>query len=920
MTTFTHLLPDIGQPVRSRLVLLIGQAFALGLTLALLVVIGNALFLSDYGAAALPYTYITVALAGTLLSYGFAALQSRYTIPQLTITTISGLVLFYLLCWLGVTVVTVRGVSFALVVSFALLLQLGFVFLGGQAGRLFDVRQIRQLFPFIVAGFVMGFIVGALIVPPLVSWLGSTANATIGLVGTSLLWLLLLIITSNLYRSELSQVDDRGRGPARQSLPKLLQNRFVLFIFLYQMLAITVNQLTDFIMMTQVGARYTTSESTAQFFSRFTAIMNGTDLIFTTLFAGFFLSRFGLNAGLLANPVAAAIILLIMGLTYLILGPSSTLFFLFAVGIRIAIITLTDGATRTSTNTTYQALPAQDRSPAQAGVEGIGGPVALGITGLLLLIFNRMSGLTIGHLVFFTLVLAGAWAGLGLLVYRNYAGTLLRTLRQRALGEVELSLADGSSLAVVERLVKSERLSDVQLALDVMDRSDRPALERVLVRLLTHSDEAMQIEALHRLETRQTPAAQSVIAGRWQQSPSAPVKGLALRVLCAYQGAESVEWVAPLMDDAEAIIRLNALVGLLRYGGLSGAMLAGERLMTLTHSPVMTERIMAGQVIEAVKQNNFYQPLLVLLADKQAEVRQAALLAAAQTPHPNLLPLIVENLNLSATRSAAAAALLTYGPALLPLTKQALTGNMPLSQRQLIRMIRVCGQIKGEATIDLLKQYVDHPDREVRGHILGALNNCGYQASAADVPVLMTVMHNEVAHAVYTLAARQDVGDGAAMLLLQRALDDEWQQTQKHLFALLACLYDSRAMLRVGEQLGRGTGAGTALALELLDVTLTTEQKGWLFPLVRPQLTPAQRLQQLATRFPLASLSQEERLRQIILGGEGTTLKLWTQACAVYVAGQLGLSPLVEAITTIHPLADPLLQETTTWALARLSL
>ena len=40
--------------------------------------------------------------------------------------------------------------------------------------------------------------------------------------------------------------------------------------------------------------------------------------------------------------------------------------------------------------------------------------------------------------------------------------------------------------------------------------------------------------------------------------------------------------------------------------------------------------------------------------------------------------------------------------------------------------------------------------------------------------------------------------------------------------------------LRVGEQLVRGSGAGTALALELLDVTLTTEQKGLLFPLVRP--------------------------------------------------------------------------------------
>lgn len=915
MTSFSQLIPDMGQPIRSRLSLLIGQAFALGLTLALLVVIGNSLFLSDYGAAAFPYTYITVAIAGTLLSYGFAALQSRYTIPQLTITTIAGLVLFYLICWLGVTVVTVRGVSFALVVSFALLLQLGFVFLGGQAGRLFDVRQIRRLFPFIVAGFVMGFIVGALIVPPLVTGLGSTANASVGLVGTSLLWLVLLIITSNRYQQELSQVQDRGRDQPRQSLRQLLQNRFVLFILLYQMLFIAVGQLSDFIMMTQVGARYTTSESTAQFFSRFTAIMNGTDLLFTTLIAGFFLSRFGLHAGLLANPVAAAVILLVMGVTYFILGPGSTLFFLLAVGIRVVIITLADGMTRTSTNTTYQALTAQDRSPAQATVEGIGGPVALGITGVFLLIFNNIEGLTTAHLVWLTLILAVAWAVMGTFVYRHYASTLLRTLRRRALGEVELSLADSSSMAVVERLVKSERLSDVQLALDVLEQSDRPALERCLVRLLTNPAVAIQVEALHRLEQRQTPVARQIVENRWQSDKSSLVRGRALRTLCAYEGASAVDWVAPFMDDPTSEIRFNALVGLLRYGGIAGAMLAGERLMTLTHSPLVAERQMAAQVIEAVGQSNFYQPLLVLLVDKAMSVRQAALVAAAHCPHANLLNLVVGNLDEPATRSAAATALLAYGSALLPLLEQGLQNTTVMGQRQLTRLVRVCGQIKGEATITLLKRHLHHPDREVRSQIVIALNNCGYRATPEDVPLLLRAMHQEATQAAYALTARQEVGEGE----LQRALDEEWRQARQHLFHLLACLYDSRAMLRAGEQLSRNTEGDKALALELLDVTLNAEQKGILFPLVRPQLSLAQRQQQLTQRFPIPSQSREDRLRELILGPETAPVLPWTRACAVYAAAQTHLISLIPAIQQAQTTPDPTLQETAAWAITRLT-
>ncbi len=920
MTTFTPLLPDIGQPVRTRLVLLIGQAFALGLTLAFLIVIGNALFLSDYGAAALPYTYITVAITGTLLAYGFAALQSHYTISQLTITTITGLVIFYLLCWLGLTAIPVRGISFALVVSFSLLLQLGFVFLGGQAGRLFDVRQIRQLFSFIVAGFVMGFIVGALIVPPLVMWLGSTANASIGLVGTSLLWLILLIITSNRYQRELSQIQDRGRAPSRQSLPQLLKNRFVLFIFLYQMLAITVNQLTDFIMMTQVGARFTTSESTAQFFSRFTAILNGTDLLFTTLIAGFFLSRFGLNAGLLANPIVTTLILLAMGLSYIILGPSSTLFFLLAVGIRITLITLTDGTTRTSTNTTYQALSAQDRSPAQAGVEGIGGPVALGITGVLLLIFNRIEGLNSAHLIFLTLALAGGWAIMGFMVYRQYASTLLNTLRRRALGEVGLSLADSSSMAVVERLVKSERLSDIQLALDVLDQSDRPALERCLMRLLNHTEEVVQIEALRRLEIRPIPIARSLIESRWQTpTTSAEVKGVALRVLCAYEGGEAVEWVAPLMDAPTPEIRFNALVGLLRYGGIAGALLAGERLMTLTHSPLMQERMFAAQVMEAVGQINFYQPLLALLEDKEPQVRQAALLAAAHCPHIHLLPLVTQGLNEPNTRSAAATALLAYGTAVLPLVEQALQGTTPLGSRQLIRLVRVCGQIKGESTINLLKQFLNHPDREIRGQILIALNQCAYHATPEDIPLVLKTMHLEATQAAYALTVQQEMGNEEAFAPLQRALDEEWRHAQQHLFYLLACLYDSRALLRAGEQLGRGSEGEKALALELLDVTLNSEQKGILFPLVRPQLSLHQRQQQLTQRFPISSQNRETRLHELIMGAETNPVLPWTRACAVYAAALATIPSLIPPIQHAQTSPDTTLQETTAWALTQLT-
>ena len=62
------------------LVLLGGQAIALGLTVAFLVVPASAVFLHTYGAGALPYAYIAVAVAGVAVSSAVTVAQ-REPIP-----------------------------------------------------------------------------------------------------------------------------------------------------------------------------------------------------------------------------------------------------------------------------------------------------------------------------------------------------------------------------------------------------------------------------------------------------------------------------------------------------------------------------------------------------------------------------------------------------------------------------------------------------------------------------------------------------------------------------------------------------------------------------------------------------------------------------------------------------------------------
>jgi hypothetical protein len=126
-------------------------------------------------------------------------------------------------------------------------------------------------------------------------------------------------------------------------------------------------------------------------------------------------------------------------------------------------------------------------------------------------------------------------------------------------------------------------------------------------------------------------------------------------------------------------------------------------------------------------------------------------------------------------------------------------------------------------------------------------------------------------------------------------------------------------LLRAGEQLARGTEAEKALALELLDVTLSPEEKSLVFPLVRPHLTPMQRRQQLAQRFPLPAQTGPERLRELMSGQSELPVMPWTRACALYAAAQANLTSLSGAIQYAPPTSDPIVKETTAWALARLT-
>ena len=147
--------------------LLAAQAFVFGLSESLVVIASSAIFLAAYGSKWLPITFVAIAVFGTLIAGWIARVVRRRPLPHVAVVVeaVVGLVFFgawgVLTLWSGV------WVSAPLLVLFPILLQVGFVFVGGQAGRLLDLQQMKVDFPRIVFGFAVGFLVGGLVAMPL---------------------------------------------------------------------------------------------------------------------------------------------------------------------------------------------------------------------------------------------------------------------------------------------------------------------------------------------------------------------------------------------------------------------------------------------------------------------------------------------------------------------------------------------------------------------------------------------------------------------------------------------------------------------------------------------------------------------------------------------------------------------------------
>jgi hypothetical protein len=840
---------------------LMAQALVFGAMAALLGIVANAMFLDAYGSAWLPATYIAIGAAGIVVSGAVARSAQRIDPLAIALVVLGGGAAAIAASW----VVARAGgawVSVPLLVLFPILIQLGFVFIGGQAGRLLDIAGIKASFPRIMAGFPIGAVLGGVLGGQLVTWLGRTEDLLLATAVAQGAFAALVWITSRRHASGLGAAGSgiAPRGPAgtdddhvpRVSLRRSLASRFVVLILAYQVMSAVGSQLSDFLVYDRAIAQYPDPADLARFLAGYTALMNVVSIAFLFLLAGPLLRRYGLRLGIAANPLVLAVLSMAMLGVGALSGGASFALLATVSAARIADIALTDGTTRTSINAAYQVLPERGRLAVQAAVEGMGVPVAIGISGVVILALNALPFALTATIVL-TAIVCGLWTWIGILLHREYGPALVRALDRRP-------------------------LLDPAAGFDV-----------------THEDEA----AAHRLLS----------------SPDGRSTRLGLDLLLAMSSPALAAELGALATDTDPEVRMTALTALAAAGDATARRRLAHEVRASTPSPDGAIRLRAARALEILDPTD-RAAAAALLEDKDIAVRAAALDAVQAGDTFALAPALAA-LGDAGSAGAAAGALGRLGDEIVGTLAERLDGAGSPVPVLVTRLVRAA-TTKSAARDEVLLRHVGHRDRELGLAILERLVGPD-PVPAPSAAVLDALLDADLVHAARILAAvaaldSETAAPGASHgdQPLRRALADELDLVCLRVRAGRLARHGTRrlgpAMLELDASGPRG-----ALAREALEVLLGPNESRVILGLLGPGSSVAERRTQLGSPPGDAPTALQGWLRDLVADPHDHWGSSWLRACAIHAAqarGTLEATDVAAARALRDPIVDELLAQT----------
>ncbi len=850
-----------------------------------------ALFFQRFAAEQLAIVYVANAGVIVAASAVFLRLSRRFAIGA----ALGGLsAALALLAWIVAVLLQLSApdwLIFALPILFQLMFVLGNLVIWNLAGRLFDVRQGRRLFGLVNTGYWIGAVgigLAVKLLTPLIGLAGLLWPAAAAATGAALG----VAMATRRFRARIG--DEKPAKPGgRSPLAIALKDGHALLVFAVTACVWLAFYVIDNIFYERAHAIYADPAALAGFIGFYMAANGIITIAVTAIGSGPLIQALGVPRALLVTPILLALLCVALAATGFTAG-EGLLMFVLAAATRLADVAAMGAVNQPALNLTYQPLPAALRTGVQTLAEGIVQPLAIGVSGLLLLWLRQGLGAHSTTLAFVALAVLALWClcarGLGGSYRRRFAA-LLKARAYHTATETRLPI-DRDAIATLGEAARSGPPAAALYAIDVLMQQAPLALLALLPDLARHPAPDVRAATLPHLAHGEPDLLRDVAHG----DASWKVRLPALTLLAESAGrADPV--VAASLASADWAPRRAALLGIAhRSGAEDTAFVAGQVARWLAGDDVAA-RCAALELIGAAQLAGFDDRLREALRDGDPAIRAAALNACGAWQLLGLWPDVAALLDQPRNRRAAARVLAQAGGDAVPVLAVAArdAGRALIARRMAIVLL---GRAPGAEARRALWALSDAAEPDLRLVALQALSRDAGALAADLADRRVDLLARELDDAAEIAGLRAS----APAMPLAAALAGCLADAQRRILLLLALGRDAAAMQRAVPLLvGTATAEmrGRAAALELVEM--------WAPPALRARILA------LFTAGPRGEGQTAADAAAALLQARPRWANAWVLACA---AASLADSALAD-LRNLAAASDPALRDAARRALAR---
>lgn len=869
-----------------------------------------ALFLERYGASSLPWIYIFSAIVGFGLSFVYSWMQRFFPLRRVIVLIAILMALPVLLFRWGLDIEPLLPITiFAMRLWMEAIYGLNDLNVSITANQLFNIREIKRTFPLVTSGNLVADVLSGFSVYPLITVAGLKnvllLSFVIMIIGAGAL----LVISrkyDHAFPDSLKRQAEAAEEAHSAQRSRGTMGRYVVMLFSFFVLAQILMYLIEFEYLSQLKAELETAEI-AVFLGIFSGLLGLLELLTQWFTSSRLIERQGVFAVLSILP------LMLVGISTLTLFGShpallgvGALFFgsivlkFFDEWLRFTLVASTRPLL-------FQPIPDSQRTLFQSLVGGIAEPLAMGGTGVFVLVaIGVLNWLGFTRLIlqtrFFlgvTILLAGIWLVAIFILRSQYLELLVRSA-QRGL----LSMSDASfrilKKAFVDQLEKNGPEDDKRSCIELLSQLDPNGVGEVLAPLLATLSPALRRQSLEAMleypKREHAEAVRSLI----NTNLSPETLALALRYIWITEESPDIARLQVyLKPEIDPVVRGTAASLMLKHGNPREKNEAINTLRQMLIHERERERVMGCRALgEADYMESLRLYIPNLLQDESLRVRRALLEAIAATNIKEYYPSLLKALQYKSTRKAASQALTRLGNDALPMLESiALDTYKPESSRN--QAWQAIGSIDTDEAIQCLLQNLITSwggTRRTLLKILLRLSQDGGLRRSQSVELALDrfgrdgvedLINQELTFIGQIYAALLDFEDETIQCretdLLQRALKELETDGIERIFMLLQFISLPSAIRAAQVSWQGATPSNRARGIEILDNILDIPTKPAILT-VLDRRNRQDKLQVLAHRhlFTYQPEAPSDRLRYLL--DLRHFLSDWVLACCFHLA------------------------------------